>query len=154
MKIAVISDSHGVIPQEVFQELRGCSCILHAGDIVRAIDLDELGVYGHLYAVRGNCDTWVPGLRDLQQILCFTLEGVRFCMTHRPEDVPRDLTGVDAVVYGHTHEYREEWINNVLWLNPGSCRKPRYGDPPTMAKLTIENGKIGSVQRINLEERY
>ena len=75
-------------------------------------------------------------------------------MTHTPQDIPGDLTGVQTVIYGHTHEYREEWLDGILWLNPGSCRKPRLGAPATMAKLTLENGKITAVQRICLGEAY
>ena len=154
MKIAVLSDSHGFIPPSVTAQLADCACILHAGDIVRAADLLELGAYGHLYAVQGNCDIWVPDLRDLKETLRFTLDGVSFLMTHTPQNIPRNLTGVRVVVYGHTHEYRAEWIDGVLWLNPGSCRKPRFGAPATMAKLTLENGAVTAIQRISLGDAY
>ena len=33
MKVGVISDTHGLLRQEVLEILRSCDCILHAGDI-------------------------------------------------------------------------------------------------------------------------
>ena len=152
VRIAVLSDSHGSLPRSVFPHLQGCSCILHAGDIVRESDLDELALYGSLYAVRGNCDRWVPRLQDLAGVLRFMIGGVSFCMTHDPMDVPRDLGGVDVFVYGHTHQYRAETEDGVLWLNPGSCGRPRYGGEPTMAVLAVKDGKILTVTRIGLRD--
>ena len=150
-RIAVISDTHGWLRRSVVKELAGCSCILHAGDIIRETDLDELAVYGNLYAVRGNNDLWSPGVKDLAGILHFQIGGVTFCMVHDRRDVPRDLAGVDAVIYGHSHRYSEEWIDGRLWLNPGSCGRARFGGDVTMARLTLREGKIARVERIEPE---
>ena len=54
VKVAVISDTHGLLRREVVAELRDCTHIIHAGDIVRESDLDELRLYGSIYAVRGT----------------------------------------------------------------------------------------------------
>ena len=58
IRIAVLSDTHGMLRREVVAELQDCSHILHAGDIVKETDLDELRLYGAIYAVRGNNDVW------------------------------------------------------------------------------------------------
>jgi predicted phosphodiesterase len=89
----------------VIREVQDCSHILHAGDIIRESDLDELALYGQLYAVRGNNDWWMQGVRDLAGVLRFRIGGVNFLMVHDRMDVPRDLNGVDVVVYGHSHRY-------------------------------------------------
>ena len=152
VRVAVLSDTHGVLRRDVVAQVQDCTHILHAGDIVRELDLDELGLYGSIYAVRGNNDTWVEGLRDLAGILRFEIAGVSFLMTHDPRDVPRDLEGVQAVICGHTHVYREEWIDGRLWLNPGTCGRPRWGGQVTMARLILREGKILQVQKIVLPE--
>ena len=152
IRIAVLSDSHGLLRREVVDQLADCTHILHAGDVLRRSDLDELSLYGRLYAVRGNCDLWKSDLGDLSGLLRFQIGGVSFCMVHDPYDVPRNLEGVDCVIYGHTHQYREEWIDGRLWLNPGSCGRTRYGGAVTMAKLQLENGKISRIQRIDFED--
>ncbi len=152
IRVAVISDTHGLLRREVVSSLQDCTHILHAGDIVRETDLDELRLYGAIYAVRGNNDLWQEGLQNLSGILRFRIAGVSFLMTHDRYDVPRNLDGIHAVIYGHSHCYREEWKDGRLWLNPGSCGRTRFGGEITMAKLLLQNGKILKVERIDFEE--
>ena len=151
VNIAVLSDSHGFLRREVVAEIQDCTHILHAGDIIRETDLDELRLYGFIYAVRGNNDLWQDGLRDLAGILRFEIGGVRFLMVHDRWDVPRNLAGVQAVIFGHTHQYSEEWRDGQLWLNPGSCGRSRSGGAVTMAKIQVQSGKILSVRRISFK---
>ena len=152
VNIAVLSDSHGFLRREVVAEIQDCTHILHAGDIIRETDLDELRLYGFIYAVRGNNDLWQDGLRDLAGILRFEIGGVRFLMVHDRWDVPRNLAGVQAVIFGHTHQYSEEWRDGQLWLNPGSCGRSRFGGAVTMAKIQVQSGKILSVRRVSFKE--
>lgn len=56
MKVGVISDTHGLLRQEVLEILRSCDCILHAGDINNQGILEELGRIAPAYVVRGNND--------------------------------------------------------------------------------------------------
>ena len=151
VRVAVISDSHGFLRREVVAEIQDCTHIIHAGDIVKETDLDELRLYGSVYAVRGNNDLWQPGLRDLAGILRFTIAGVSFLMTHDRYDVPRNLEGIQAVIYGHTHRYSEEWADGRLWLNPGSCGYARFGGDVTMAKMRLKNGRILKVERVDFD---
>ena len=151
VRVGVISDTHGMLRREVVTELQDCTHILHAGDIVRESDLDELRLYGSVYAVRGNNDLWQTGLRDLAGILYFQIAGVSFVMTHDRYDVPRQLDGIQAVIYGHSHRYSEVWADGRLWLNPGSCGRARFGGDVTMAKLTLRDGKILHTERIDFD---
>ena len=151
VQIAVLSDTHGLLRREVVAELKDCSHIIHAGDIIREKDLDELRLYGSVYAVRGNNDLWLDGLQDLAHVLRFQIAGVSFVMTHDRYDLPRNLDGVQAVIYGHSHRYSEEWKDGRLWLNPGSCGFSRFGSGVTMAKMTVEDGRIMSVRRIDFQ---
>ena len=52
--VAVLSDTHGMLRREVVAEIQDCAHIIHAGDIVKETDLDELRLYGSIYAVRGK----------------------------------------------------------------------------------------------------
>lgn len=149
VQIAILSDTHGMLRREVVAELQDCTHIIHAGDIIRETDLDELRLYGSVYAVRGNNDLWQDGLRHLAHILRFEIAGVSFLMTHDRYDIPRDLEGVQAVIYGHSHRYSEEWNDGRLWLNPGSCGMSRFSSDVTMAKMTVQDGRIMSIRRIN-----
>ena len=151
IRSAVLSDPHGLRRRCVVRAVQDCSVILHAGDIIHESDLDELAVYGSLYAVRGNNDLWMRGVCDLAGSLRFTIGSVGFFMTHDRRDVPQNLEGVDAVIFGHSHRYSEERIDGRLWLNPGSCGRARFGGDVTMAKIVIRGGKISSVERIDFE---
>lgn len=55
-KIGIISDTHGLLRQEVLDILQNCDCILHAGDFDRPEILEQLRYLGSIYAVRGNND--------------------------------------------------------------------------------------------------
>ena len=151
VNVAVLSDSHGLLHREVVAQLQDCTHILHAGDIVKEMDLDELRLCGSIYAVRGNNDLWQDGLRDLAAILRFQIAGVSFLMTHDRYNVPRNLDGIQVIICGHTHRYSEEWTDGRLWLNPGSCGRSRFGGNATMAKMKLQDGKILSIRRIDLE---
>ena len=56
--------------------------------------------------------------------------------------MPKDLTDVDVVVYGHSHKYSAEVINGVLWLNPGSCGKRRFDLEITLCRACVDEGRI------------
>ena len=152
VQVAVLSDTHGLLRRDVVAEIRDCTHILHAGDIVKETDLDELRLYGSIWAVRGNNDLWQDGLRDLAGLLRFEIAGVKFLMTHDERDVPRNLEGIQAVICGHTHRYSEAMIDGRLWLNPGSCGRARFGGEITLAKLKLQEGKILSVRKIIIQD--
>ena len=140
-RIAILSDTHGLLRPEVLDRLEEADVILHAGDINTQAIVDRLKALGPLYIVRGNNDKeWAE---DLPYSLTFTVEGVRFFMVHNKKDVPKDLSSVDVVVYGHSHRYAMEDREGVLWLNPGSCGRRRFDQEITFAMMTAE---VGSYQ--------
>ena len=135
-KIGIISDTHGLLRQEVLDILQTCDCILHAGDFDRPEILEQLRYLGSIYAVRGNNDRgWAE---NLSPALRFRIEGVEFFMTHNRKDVAWDLGNTQVVVFGHSHKYLEKITDGRLWLNPGSCGYSRFGGEVTMAVMTVE----------------
>ena len=88
-KIGIISDTHGLLRPEILGILKGCDCIIHAGDVNKPEILDTLRMMGSIYVVRGNNDKdWAEGMA---KTLHFTIEGVKFFMTHNKKDVDWDL---------------------------------------------------------------
>lgn len=147
-RIGVISDTHGLLRPEVLERLRGCEVIVHGGDINRQEILDKLEQIAPVYAVRGNNDKeWA---KNLPETLRLDLFGMRILMIHNKKEVPKDLSGIDAVIYGHSHRYEEKHIENRLWLNPGSCGPRRFMQPITMAILKIEENGALSVEKIEI----
>lgn len=148
-RIGVISDTHGLLRDEVIVHLKDCKLILHAGDINKPEILQKLNEIAPVYVVRGNNDKdeWAEAL---PMSLAFEIEGYRFFMTHQKKDVPKILPQVDFIIIGHSHKYLEEKQGNLTWLNPGSCGKRRFGLEISMAILIIQNDKV-EVQKIVLE---
>ena len=58
-------------------------------------------------------------------------------MVHNKKEVPADLPGVDAVVFGHSHKYVQEEKDGLLWLNPGSCGPRRFHQEITMMMAEV-----------------
>lgn len=147
MKIAILSDTHGLLRPQVAAYLKTADVILHGGDINRQSIVDELRQYVPLYIVRGNNDKeWAEAI---PHDLTVTLGGVTFYMVHNKKEAAADLTGVDVVVFGHSHRYLQEDKNGVLWLNPGSCGPRRFHQEITMMMVEAAGGKI-AVEKITI----
>ncbi|WP_312813030.1 metallophosphoesterase family protein [Sedimentibacter sp.] len=137
-QIAILSDTHGMLREHVMAELAEADCSIHAGDINTLYIAETMRKLGETYVVRGNNDKeWAE---DLPESITVTIEGVRFFIVHNKKDVPKYLTNVDVVIYGHSHKYSAEIINGVLFLNPGSCGKRRFDLELTMCRMTVDAG--------------
>lgn len=147
MKLAILSDTHGLLRPEVLERLKTADAILHGGDINRPAIVEQLRQYAPLYIVRGNNDhEWAE---QLPHDLTLTLDGVTFYMVHNKKEVPADLTGVDVVVFGHSHKYVQEEKNGMLWLNPGSCGPRRFHQEITMMMAELSNGRV-QVEKVTI----
>jgi hypothetical protein len=142
MRVAVLSDTHGLLRPRVLDEARGCELILHAGDVGDPGVLAELRRIAPVLAVRGNVD--VSGeLARLPSTIGREIAGLAVRMTHRREDVSeRWYHEADVVVFGHSHRPELEWRGARLLLNPGAVGQRRFKLPLTMARLTVHEGRL------------
>jgi uncharacterized protein len=138
MLIAVISDSHDIMPDRLAALLRGADEIWHLGDVMAPhvlVELSQLGL--PLRVVCGNCDyhqAW-------PQSLDINIEGVRCHLVHIPPSRPP--AGVHVVLHGHTHIPRDYTDHlGVRWLNPGSVSKPRGGFKASHGWLEIRDAAV------------
>ena len=147
MKLAILSDTHGLLRPEVVEQLKTADAILHGGDINKQNIVDQLRQYAPLYVVRGNNDKeWAE---DIPHDLTITLDGVTFYMVHNKKELPATLNGVDVVVFGHSHKYMQEKKDGILWLNPGSCGPRRFHQEITMMMAELADGEI-RVEKISI----
>ena len=143
MAIGVISDTHGMLRTQAWEALRGCELILHAGDLGAEEVLHELQRIAPVVAVRGNVDVeaWAKRLH------AFEVAGFKnkvFYLLHRIADLdlkPR-AAGLDAVIFGHSHQPSMEWRDGVLYFNPGSAAPRRFSLPVTVGKIEIVDGEL------------
>ncbi|MDY4508559.1 MAG: metallophosphoesterase family protein [Candidatus Faecousia sp.] len=147
-RIAVLSDTHGLLRPEVLDAIAGCDAIIHGGDINKPEIIDRLKEIAPVYVVRGNNDKeWAE---HIPATLTFQIEDCRFFLVHSKKEVPIDLTGIDAVIFGHSHKYFVQTIDGRLWLNPGSCGKRRFDREITLAILMVDGSSL-SVEKILIQ---
>jgi len=142
MRIGIVSDTHGELPQGVLDALQGAEKIIHAGDVGGQWILDELAEIAPVVAVRGNMDSGDLGWR-LPERLLVPAGDDRILVQHTIERVRAGGIPSDAriVVIGHTHRPRIEWQGDVLYVNPGSAGgHNRDGSGPTVALLELAAG--------------
>ena len=136
-RIAIISDTHGLLRPEVREILEGCDHILHGGDIADQKIYDEISSIKPCTFVRGNADKdWAEFIPPEQEL---KLLGFSFYMVHNRKHIRKNLAGVDFVVYGHSHKYENYVMDGIHYLNPGSCGQRRFHQPVTMMVLTVDD---------------
>ncbi len=136
MKIGVVSDTHNNINNinaiiSIFNELN-LDLVIHTGDITNSSSLEKFSrLKSDLYGVYGNNDRSEPNLVEVAKKNNFNFQEppriLSFCkkkiaIFHEPEDITDFLhcnNDIDIVIHGHTHRYRNEFMNDILFFNPG-----------------------------------
>ena len=146
MKIGVISDTHNFLDPKVHELFAGVDHILHAGDVGNLPIISELEAIAPVTAVYGNTDMGLP-FKETEVIEL----GTRKFLVHHIVN-PHVLTDrlqeriaraqPDAVIFGHTHRMFCETIGGVLYFNPGSAGKPKFGLGRTVAILNCDAKEI------------
>ena len=143
--LGLISDTHGLIRPGVHSALTGVELILHAGDVGGAAILDELRLIAPVRAVFGNTDP--PDHPELSTELSVQVNGLRVHVSHGHEvgsPTPEKLAeryDADVVVYGHTHRPLVTRRDGQLFVNPGAAGPKRFNISPSVARLTIVDGR-------------
>ena len=143
--IGIISDTHGLVRPDVHTALAGVELILHAGDVGGDDVLDELTLIAPVRAVYGNTDD--PGQPRLMGALELSIGGVSIHVSHGHETgspAPATLLvryAADVVIYGHTHRALIARAGSRLVLNPGAAGPRRFDITPSVARLTIRDGR-------------
>lgn len=147
-KIGVISDTHGLLRENVIEHLKECDVILHAGDIQSRNILKQLEATAKTYAVLGNTDKEL--INDIPSTLHLKLYGLQIFMIHNHRHIEEDISSFNLVIYGHSHKYEMKSNNGQVWLNPGSCGPRRFTLPVTMAVIDIDQDASFRISRIDL----
>jgi putative phosphoesterase len=142
-RIGIISDTHGLLRPEALAALAGVELILHGGDVGHPDVLAGLRAIAPTVAIRGNVDV-EPWAQTLPPTELVTHAGVTCYLVHRLTDLDIDprATGVQVVVYGHSHQPTLEWRGDVLFLNPGSAGPKRFRLPTTVARIDVREAAV------------
>ncbi len=147
IKIVVMSDTHLSKATDEFKALCSEFCddadmVIHLGDWERVEILNYLERYP-LEAVAGNMDDYSIKQR-LPARKIVEAGPFRLGITHGwgspagiRERLKEEFTGVDAIIFGHTHQPLILRENGLLWFNPGSLFLGRRDSGKSIGVLRI-----------------
>ncbi|HYI94466.1 MAG TPA: metallophosphoesterase family protein [Bryobacteraceae bacterium] len=163
MRIGLLSDTHNFLDAGIVNYFADRDEIWHAGDVGTAELLDRLDGFKPVRAVYGNVDG--ADLRSvLQEDLEWECDGIRVYMTHiggYPGNYDRrakkELNRLkpNLFICGHSHILRIERdpALSLLYMNPGACGHNGWHKMRTLLRFTVESGKIGNVEVVELGPR-
>ena len=144
-KITVISDTHGVIDEQIIPYLQDSDMIIHAGDIMSTDIIRKLMTYSKkVVAVAGNNDLperfsdeedkkIISKLNKVEQFSInsetVTVEhGDRFGHHPSHEDLRAAYPDSKLIIYGHTHNQVCDQSSTPWIVNPGAAGHTRNND--------------------------
>ena len=161
MKIALLSDTHGVLSDAVLESLSGADEIWHAGDFGTSDVADRLERIAPVLGVYGNVDG--PELRarfPLHQNV--KREGLRIWMTHIggvpgryciPIRAQLEQEPPDLFVCGHTHSLRVskvDGLGGMVHVNPGAAGRQGFQKFRSMLRFDLLEGEVRGMDVIHL----
>ncbi len=163
IKIGLLSDTHGDLPEQVFDYFSAVDEIWHAGDIGDLKVTDALKKFKPLRAVFGNIDNQLAR-SEFNEHEIFTIEKVKVVLTHiggRPGNLSLPARALikehqpKLFICGHSHILLVKFDkqSNVLWLNPGACGNKGFHHMRTLLRFSIDNDKITDMEAIEIGKR-
>ena len=156
-KITVISDTHGIIDDEITSVLSDSDIIVHAGDIMSTSIIKKLKTYcKRVIAVAGNNDLperysakedkkIISELKTVEQFsinneLVTVEHGDRFGNHPSHDDLRMAYPDSKLIIYGHTHNQVCDKSTTPWVVNPGAAGHTRTNDGgPCYMQILIDN---------------
>ncbi|MDR9388412.1 MAG: metallophosphoesterase family protein [Balneolaceae bacterium] len=161
MKIGCISDTHGVLPAEVFDHFKEVDEIWHAGDFGTIDVVDQLQLIAPVVGVYGNVDGY--DIRaEYPEHMRFTREGMDIWMTHiggvpgrysLPIKEKMESEPPNVFVCGHSHMLkvaRDPKLNNMIYINPGAAGIQGFHQKRTLMRFECHDGQLTNMEVIDL----
>ena len=162
-RIGLLSDTHGLLDQRVFEHFADCDEVWHCGDIGSLEVVNKLQAFKPFRGVWGNIDGY--DIRtQLPQHNRFMCEGVKVWLTHiggypgnydalvRPgifQQPPK------LFVCGHSHILKVKYDKSLdlLHINPGAAGKQGFHKVQTLVRFEIDGEKIQNLEVIELKPK-
>jgi len=158
IRVALVSDTHGILDPRIADVVAGCDCAVHAGDVgAWAVIAAMRPRCETVIAVRGNNDMpakWPAADRSrlaaLPEQAELALPGGRLAVVHghrhgaarqRHRRLRKDFGGARAILYGHSHRLVCDTDAKPWVLNPGAAGRSRTYGGPSCLVLTVEAGQ-------------
>jgi len=146
MKVVVFSDAHGnkELIKRILEYNPDADYVISLGDTELnhsfLLDLD-------IFAIKGNYPRdggfVFESILEVEDKKIFLTHGHKYGVTNNMVKLLAKgmKTGVDLVLYGHTHIPKFDNVAGVFYINPGSITSPRVDVSPSYLILNIEKGK-------------
>ncbi len=162
IRVGVLSDTHGVLPEQVFEFVKDCDEIWHAGDVGDYEVIRKLNGTGAVVrAVYGNIDGQDIRMR-LPEVETFVTEGAKVVLLHiggTPSRYsPKALSLIKKYkpaifVCGHSHILKVQFDkkHNLLYINPGAAGRNGFHKSITAIRFVIDNGRAKDMEVLDVE---
>jgi len=169
VRVAILSDTHGIVDPRILEAIKDCDQAIHAGDICSASVLESItAVIPKLTSVTGNNDIaslWSEDEADIVNAIPRTakidLPGGKLCFEHghihgmhQPDHGLLRAAHPDArlIVYGHTHIMLVD-DSTVPWVsNPGAAGATRTQGGPSCMILTASADAEWDIEMIRFAD--
>ncbi|HEY0748986.1 MAG TPA: metallophosphoesterase family protein [Steroidobacteraceae bacterium] len=145
LRVALLSDTHGMLRPEARAFAGGSDYIIHGGDIGSAEILDDLAAIAPVIAVRGNNDkqAWAVGLPETEMV---RVGGIFIYVIHDISQLDIDAVsaGVQVIVSGHSHAPKIDQRDGICYVNPGSCGPRRFKLPISVGELLVKGTNVSA----------
>lgn len=162
-RIGLLSDTHGILDERVFEYFANCDEVWHAGDWGSLDVVNQLLAFKPVRGVWGNIDG-----QEIRKIFPqhnrFTCEDVTVWLTHiggypgkydplvRPaifQHPPK------LFISGHSHILKVKYDRtlNLLHINPGAAGKYGFHQVQTLVRFEIDKDKIQELEVIELKSK-
>jgi len=156
--VGVVSDTHNNIKNikkiiHLFNEQQ-VDLVIHTGDISKAATLKIFSNLDcPLVGVFGNNDRIEEGLEEVckdynfmfrEPPLSLILENKKIAVFHEPDLIEghiKDNQDTNLILHGHTHRYKEEIIDGIIYFNPGESAGSMEGKS-AIGLIDMSNLKI------------
>ncbi len=161
MKIGILSDTHGILDDEVLDFFSECDEIWHAGDIGNIEIIDTLSSISVVRVVYGNIDGQ-PARSSFPEFQMFSIGLLRVLMTHIAGKLPAYNQKVRSyiqehqpsiLVCGHSHILKVifDRKNNLLFINPGAAGNHGFHKVKTALRFQIIDDKPAKMEILELK---
>ncbi|RYY95100.1 MAG: metallophosphoesterase [Chitinophagaceae bacterium] len=162
-RIALLSDTHGWLDEQVWRHFEGCDELWHGGDFGPGV-AELLAADGRpLRGVWGNIDG--PEVRrEFPETLSWNCEAVRVYMIHiggyPGRYAPRvkaaiQQEGAKLFISGHSHILKVMYDPkiNCLHMNPGAAGRQGWHTVRTLLRFAIDGADIKDLEVVELGKR-
>ncbi len=163
MKIGLLSDTHGHLPESVFKHFEHCDEIWHAGDFGAIEVADKITAFKPLRGVYGNIDDVKIQTRFPENLL-FGVDGLKVFITHiagTPGKFSARVKKIlnenqpDLLICGHSHILKvlRDPEFNLMYMNPGAAGNEGFHKVKTLLRFDVVKGKLNNLEVIELGKR-